>query len=311
MNPMTTTALRAATCWRATIAAVTLAMIATAAVAAPKSFASPEDGVSALAAAVEMNDQSALAAMLGPRGGRLISSGDAIADAHNREIFSKSYSEAHSIRLEGRSRAVLLTGNDEWPLPIPLVKAGNGRWHFDAGSGEKEILTRRIGRNELAAIQVCLAIVDAEREYAARNPDKNSVRRYAARLVSSPDRHDGLYWPTAEDELPSPLGPLLAAAAVEGYAGNAAFPLTPYHGYYYRIVTAQGRHAAGGAYEYGNDNSGGFGVIAYPARHGASGVMTFAVNHDGIVYEKNLGKNTSAIAATLKLFDPDATWKRP
>ena len=193
------------------------------------------------------------------------------------------------------------------------MKSRDAAWRFDTKSGEREILARRIGRNELAAIQVCLAIVDAEREYAARDPDGDGVRHYASRFVSTPAQRDGLYWPTRPDEQPSPLGPLLAAATKDGYTSADIGSLTPYHGYFYRIVTRQGRHAPGGAYDYRLNGRmrGGFGVIAYPARYGASGIMTFIVNHDGVVRQKNLGRNTAAIASQMTSFDPDASWKRP
>ncbi len=290
-----------------------MAPVAWAATAVQQSFASPEAGAAALYEAVKSNDQSTLLAILGSNGSQLISSGDAVADARNREAFVKAYGEANRLVREGGARATLVMGKDEWPLPIPLARSSDGGWRFDTRQGGAEILARRIGRNELAAIQVCLAIVDAEREYAARDPDGDGIRHYASRLVSTPARRDGLYWPTTADEQPSPLGPLLAAAAIEGYTGTDAGSLAPYHGYFYRIVTRQGRHAPGGAYDYRVNGRmrGGFGVIAYPARYGASGVMTFIVNQDGVVHEKNLGKNTPAIASRMSAFDPDASWKRP
>lgn len=302
--------LRGAIC---ALTLIVMAPVALAATAAQQSFASPEAGVTALIEAVKSNDQSTLLAILGRRGSKLISSGDAVADERNREVFIKAYGEANKLILEGDRHAALVIGKDEWPLPIPLVKSQDAGWRFDTRGGEKEILTRRIGRNELAAIQVCLAIVDAEREYAVRDPDGDGVRKYASRLVSTPAQRDGLYWPTKADEQPSPLGPLLAAAAKEGYTSPDSRPLAPYHGYFYRIVTRQGRNAPGGAYDYqvNGKTRGGFGVIAYPARYGASGVMTFVVNHDGVVHQKNLGKNTAAIASRMTAFDPDASWKRP
>jgi hypothetical protein len=203
----------------------------------------------------------------------------------------------------------LLIGDDEWPLPIPLVKSGS-RWRFDARQGEKEILARRIGANELAAIQVCLAIVDAENEYAAQVRASDGVPRYAQRFVSSPGKQDGLYWEAPAGAPPSPLGPLLAAAANEGYAESGHRTLAPYHGYYYRILTSQGAEAPGGAYDYVVNGRmiGGFAVIAYPARYGASGIMSFIVNHEGVVFEKNLGRNSAVTAAGLTSFNPDATW---
>jgi len=197
-------------------------------------------------------------------------------------------------------------------MPIPLVKSDGG-WRFDTQQGEKEILARRIGRNEMAAIQVCLAIVDAEREYATLDLDSDGIPEYAPKFVSAPGKRDGLYWQTKTDDPLSPLGPLLATATQEGYTRSASRPLAPYHGYFYRILTRQGKDAPGGAYDYFVNGKmiGGFAVIAYPARYGASGVMSFIVNHDGVVYEKDLGKNTAAIASKMTTFNPDASWKRP
>jgi hypothetical protein len=197
-------------------------------------------------------------------------------------------------------------------MPIPLVKKGNV-WQFDTRQGAQEILQRRIGRNELAAIQVCLAIVDAEREYAAADIDRDGLPEYARKFTSTPRKRDGLFWRVNEGEPPSPLGPLLAAAAQEGYFRPATRTLEPYHGYFYRIMTAQGKDAAGGAHSYIVKGKlvGGFAVIAYPARYGNSGIMSFIVNQDGVVYEKNLGTNTAAIASRMKRFNPDASWKRP
>lgn len=296
------------------IGAVALYLIAPLALAAAPgqmSFESPQAGVSALVEAVKANDQEALRAILGPRSRKLISSGDEVADAQNREAFIKAYSDANKVVLDGDARATLMIGKDEWPLPIPLVKSGV-RWHFDARQGEKEILARRIGANELAAIQVCLAIVDAEHEYAMQAGAKGKVPHYAARFMSTPGDRDGLYWETKAGETPSPLGPLLAAAATEGYAKSDARPLAPYHGYYYKLLTSQGPNAPDGAYDYMVKDKmiGGFAVLAYPARYAASGVMSFMVSHDGVVYEKDLGRGTNALAAEITSFDPDRSWKK-
>jgi hypothetical protein len=294
------------------VALLAIAPPAFAATAAQKSFASPEEGISALVEAVRANDQPVLRAVLGPHGGKLIDSGDAVADQRRREAFLKAYDDANKLVHDGDARATLAIGKDEWPMPIPLVKSGGG-WRFDTRKGEQEILARRIGRNELSAIQVCLAILDAEREYAARDLDGDGIPEYASKFVSAPGRRDGLYWEASAGEPPSPLGPLLAAAAREGYAGPDARPLAPYHGYFYKILTKQGKDASGGGYDYFVKGKmiGGFAMIAYPARYGVSGVMSFMINHDGVVYEKNLGKDTAAIATRMKMFDPDARWKRP
>ena len=290
---------------------IAMAPVAQAATAAQKRFASPEAGITALVEAVKANDQPMLGGILGPHGKKLISSGDRVADQQSREAFIKAYSEANKLVFEGETQAVLVIGQDEWPMPVPLVKSPAG-WRFDTPQGEKEILTRRIGRNELAAIQVCLAIVDAAHEYAALDVDGDRIPEYAPQFVSTPGKHDGLYWQTKADEPPSPLGPLLAAATREGYTDSVSKPLAPYHGYGYRILTKQGNNAPGGAQDYliKGHMIGGFAVIAYPARYGVSGVMSFMVNQDGVVYEQNLGKNTTAIASKMTTFNPDASWRQ-
>ena len=272
-------------------------------------YASPEAAVAALVSAVTANEQTQLRAILGRQAGKLTRSGDPVADERSRTAFLKAYGEAHQIVHDGDRQATLMIGKDQWQLPFPLVKSAKG-WRFDTVKGEQEILARRIGRNELAAIQVCLAIVDAEREYLTQDRDDNGTLEYAAKLVSTAGKRDGLYWPAKEGEPASPLGPLLAAAASEGYAGMAQ---TPYHGYFYRMLMSQGPDAQGGAYAYVSHGrmTGGFALIAYPARYGVSGIMSFMVNQDGLVYEKNLGKRTAAIAAKMTTFNPDSSWKRP
>lgn len=284
--------------------------IARAAEPAQQTFTSPEAGVKALVAAVRANDAAKLRAILGAHGENLIHSGDAVADARRRAAFVAAYGHAHKIETKGSARATLIIGKDQWSLPIPLVKAG-GAWHFDTQGGEREILERRVGRNELAAIQVCLAIVDAEHEYVAKDQDRNGVLEYAGKFVSTPGKHDGLYWKTQPGAPPSPLGPLLAGAAGQGYASAGETVLAPYHGYFYRLLTKQGKDAPGGAYDYVAKGKliGGFAVVAYPARYGVSGVMTFIVNHNGVVYQKDLGENTPAIAAAMTAFNPDSSWK--
>ncbi|HLF22904.1 MAG TPA: DUF2950 domain-containing protein [Burkholderiales bacterium] len=288
-----------------------LAPVARAADPAQKTFDSPEAGVAALVAAVEANDVAALRAILGTHGETLFSSGDAVADGKYRAAFSNAYRRANTIEATGDALATLVIGKDRWPLAIPLVKS-NGAWYFDTQKGEQEILDRRIGRNELATIQVCLAIVDAQRDYVAKDRDSNGLLEYASKFVSTPGMHDGLYWEPPPGESPSPLGPLLAAAAKGGYASANPFESSPYHGYFFRILTQQGKDAPGGAYDYlvRGKLIGGFAVVAYPARYGVSGVMTFIVNHNGAVYQKDLGKNTAVIAAALTSFNPDPSWKR-
>lgn len=302
--------------WRlnVTICVLTLSVmahIALAALAEETYFSQPDDGITALVEAVKSNDEPTLGAILGPDGTKLIRSGDEVADAQSREAFMKAYNEAHKLVLEGDSDAVLVIGKDEWPMPIPLMKSQEG-WRFDTTRGEEEILARRIGGNELAAIQVCLAIVDAERDYVAQDRDADGLPEYATKFVSTPGKHDGLFGETQAGEPPSPLGPLLAAATSEGYPSDSA-PLAPYHGYFYRILTKQGQDSQGGAHDYlvNGKMIAGVAVIAYPAAYGASGIMSFIVNQDAVVYEKDLGENTTAIASKMRAFNPDASWKRP
>jgi hypothetical protein len=281
---------------------------------AQKSFASPAEAVAAMVGAVRANDATKLRAILGPGGGKLIISGDTVADEQHRKEFVANYDASNQLRLEGDARAILLVGKDDWPLPIPLVKSA-GDWRFDTRQGTEEILKRRIGRNELAAMEVCRAIVDAQREYVAKDQDRNGLLEYAVKFVSAPGKRDGLYWESNADgsDPQSPLGPLVAAAARDGYPRPATLELAPYHGYYYRLLTRQGKDAPGGALDYMVKGKliGGFAVVAYPARHGASGIMTFLVNHDGVIHEKDLGKNTAALAEKMTSFDPDPGWKRP
>jgi len=270
-----------------------------------RSFATPEEATEALVAAVRSGDARAIGQVLGPGSDRLVRSGDPVADRRSRERFIAAYDKRSTIERDGEAKATLLVGENDWPFPFPLVRRAD-RWTFDTRSGADEILNRRIGRNELATIQVCLAYVDAQREYALKEGSVEGVHAYAMKLVSSSGKKDGLYWRTQEGEPPSPLGPLASKAREEGYTGQ------PYHGYYYRILTGQGAAAPGGAYDYVVDGRmiGGFALIAYPARWGASGVMTFIVNHDGVVYQRNLGRRTAAIAASITRFDPDANWSK-
>jgi DUF2950 family protein len=275
-------------------------------------FPSPEAAVAALVQAARAGDTAMLLRVLGADARTLIASGDEVADRRSRERFVRAYDDAHRLAEVGPGRLVLMVGQDGWPMPIPLVQDAAG-WWFDASQGREEILNRRIGRNELSAVQVCLAYVDAQREYYVRDPDGDALLQYAQRFRSTPGKRDGLYWDTQPDEPPSPLGALVARAEAEGYpAKRPSGARIPYWGYYYRIVKAQGPHAPGGAYDYvvrGN-MIGGFALVAYPAEYGASGVMTFIVSHDGVVYQKDLGPGTAATAGALTQFDPDPTWSR-
>lgn len=281
--------------------------MALAASTAQKTYASPEAAVAGLVDAVKSGNKVKLSVILGSHGSKLISSGDTVADERGRTAFVKAYSESNKLVFDGDAKAELVIGKDDWPFPIPLVKS-ESTWRFDTEQGEQEILDRRIGRNELAAIQVCLAIVDAEREFAASHLGSDGVPKYSSKIVSTQGKHDGLYWQVKSSEAPAPLGPLVAAAANEGYTPA----LAPYHGYFYRILTAQGKDAPGGEYSYiiKGKMIGGFAVIAYPARYGASGIKTFTVDHDGVVYEKDLGQDTAADGPGINTFNPDSTWKQ-
>jgi len=274
-------------------------------------FATPEAATAALVAAVRADDPRRVRAVLGPGSDKLISSGDRVADQQGRARFVAAFEKKSRIELEGDAKATLVIGENDWPLPFPIVKGTDG-WKFDAKSGAEEILNRRIGRNELAAIQVCLAYGDAQREYASTQGNRDGTHEYAMKLVSTPGKRDGLYWPTKEGQPLSPLGPLAEKAKEEGYGKSKNAAHEPYHGYLYRILTAQGGDAPGGAYNYVVKGKmvGGFGLVAYPARWGASGVMTLIVNHDGIVYQKNLGKGTAAIASKMTHFNPDSSWSK-
>jgi hypothetical protein len=277
-----------------------------------RSFPTPEAGVAALAEALRANDEAALRGMLGRRGVDLIGLRKPLAGEKPHERFLAAYAESNKLVPEGSDKAVLEVGKDNWPFPIPLVRAADG-WRFDTHLGEQEVLARRVGRNELAAIQVCLAIGEAEHEYSSAPRDKGGTLKFTARFVSTPGRRDGLYWESAGGESLSPLGPFVAAAGVDAAAGHAVLERGPYHGYYYRILTRQGRNAKGGAYSYVVHGMmiGGFAVLAYPARYGYTGVKTFMVSHDGEVFEKDLGKNTRPIAERIQAFDPDVSWKKP
>ncbi|MCJ7545280.1 MAG: DUF2950 domain-containing protein [Deltaproteobacteria bacterium] len=277
-----------------------------------KTFKSPEEAVKTLIDAVKANDTKELLAILGPAGKNVISSGDEVADKEIRERFAQKYEQKNKLVWEGDKKVILDIGTDDWPWPIPVVKKGDN-WVFDTKAGKEEILSRRIGRNELNTIQVCLAYVDAQREYTLKDRDGDGIREYAQSFRSEKGKKNGLYWEAKEGEEQSPLGPLAATAVKEGYTGKkAGGNPSPYHGYYYKILKAQGKNAPGGAYDYVVKGKmiGGFAMVAYPAAYGNSGVMAFIVNQDGVVYQKDLGKDTEKIASSMKKFDPDKTWEK-
>jgi hypothetical protein len=275
---------------------------------AQQAFPSPEDASAALVAAVKTGTKRAMLKVLGNDAAEIIESGDDVADAGTRQRFLSTYEVKHAIKAEGNKKATLILGADDFPFPIPLINNESG-WEFDSAAGRLEILYRRIGRNELDAIQTSLAFVDAENEYAEKDRTGAGAGTYAQRIVSSPGKKDGLFW--RDDRDPSPLGELAAQAAEEGYKPGAEGS-APYHGYYYRILKGQGSDAPGGALNYvvWGKMIGGFALIAYPAEYGNSGVMTFVVNHAGTVYQKDLGRRTAIIAKRIAVFDRDQTWKK-
>jgi Protein of unknown function (DUF2950) len=276
------------------------------------SYATPDEAAAALAAATHSHDLAALRSVLGPDSGKLLSSGDRYADKEREARFAAAYDEKHTLVPQGTDRVVLDVGNDDWPLPIPIVRV-DGRWQFDTKEGAEEIINRRIGRNELAAIRVALTYVDAQKDYFNHMKQQTGTGYYAERLVSTQGRQDGLYWPATTGNAESPFGPLVAQAQEEGYPGElvGGKPI-PYQGYYFHVLKAQGSNAPGGAMSYVQSGrlTGGFALIAWPATYASSGIMTFEVNQDGTVFQKDLGTNTAHVAAAVTRFDPDLTWAR-
>jgi len=284
------------------------ALTTKAAPAPQQSFATPQEAAAALANALRSDDLKQIHAVLGPGSGKVIRSGDPVQDAAGRKRFLAAYEKSVKIESVDDKKVTLLIGSEEFPFPFPLVKLASG-WKFDAKAGAEEVLNRRVGENERSAIQVCLAYVDAQREYATKDRDKDGLLEYAQKLISTPGKRDGLYWETQEGRKVSPLGPLTTRAKAQGYADLAN---EPYHGYYYSILTAQGEDNPGGGFSYivRGKMIGGFALVAYPARWNASGVMTFICNHQGVVYEKNLGKDTLAVAERMTRYNPDKSWKK-
>jgi len=273
------------------------------------SFATPEAGFEALVAALRAKDAAELDRLFGPAGKRLVHSGDVEADHASWANFVAEYDAKHRIEMLADDKAKLSIGTTDWPMPIPLVKQASG-WVFDTDAGDEEIIARRIGRNELDAIEVCRAFIDMQRDYAEVDRNGNGLLEYAPKLISSPGKHDGLYWPTSAGEPPSPAGPRLARANPAKLAARTA--ATPFHGYYFRILTRQGKHADGGALDYrvGGNLVGGVALLAWPASFLASGVKTFQCSMAGKVYERNLGPNTAAAAAKITAFDPGPGWNK-
>ena len=295
----------------ATLAVMLLGVCSTWAVE-QKTFATPAEAVQALVKAAEDGNQEEMLAVLGDDGKDLVYSGDQVQDMASMQKFVKSYKTKHTLVTEDEKTRILQVGPNDWPMPIPIVNDG-GKWKFDTAAGKEELLYRRIGRNELGAIAACRGYIDAQNDYATTGHDGLPAGIYARKLMSSPGKQDGLYWDTAEGEPASPAGPLLAEAGGEGYEGEGLGRKSqPYHGYLYRILKAQGPAAKGGAKSYLSDGnlSGGVALVAYPAESKVSGVMTFLINQDGVVYEKNLGDKTAEIAGAMTEYNPDSTWHK-
>ena len=272
-------------------------------------FASPDLAGTGLLDAAKSGDQNALLGIFGPDSKPLILSGDAVQDKATIDAFVAAYGVMHRWRKIRDDAQVLLVGADNFPFPIPLKKNADGQWFFDTAAGKDEILSRRIGRNELAVIDVCTAVADAQAEYISQPHDGGTTKQYAVKFISDAGRQNGLYWPSPEGQPRSPLGPLVAFATTEGYSAKADSH-TPFHGYYFHMLNRQGSHAQGGAKEYvvNGNMVGGFAFVAYPAEYGNSGVMTFIINQDGVLLQKDLGKTTAETAAAMTEFDPDAGW---
>lgn len=273
-----------------------------------RSFKTPDEAVAALVAAIEADDAGALQGLLGPGIEGLLSSGDAVSERSAREAFLRKFNLQHQLVAGGPDDLALQVGDDNWPLPIPLVKH-DGSWHFDGAAGAQELILRRIGRNELQTIDVMRGYVAAQEEYASAGHDGLPAGNYAQRLRSQSGKQDGLYWEVSDNKPPSPAGPLLAAAAAEGY-GNSEESRQAYHGYVFRMLYSQGPAANGGPREFVQKGqlAGGFALLATPALYGVSGVMTFIVNQDGVVWQRDLGDDTPALAPAIDKFNPDTSW---
>ena len=274
----------------------------------PRTFATPEEAVRSLTDVVKAGKLDELMAIFGPDGKELIESSDPATARGNRKVFAVAVKEKWQLVDQGTNTKVLVVGNEEWPFPVPLVREGN-RWRFDTAAGKEEVLARRIGRNELAVMQICRTYVAAQRLYARDGHDGKRAGLFATAFRSDPGKQNGLYWPAGHGQRRSPLGDLVAQAAEEGRVSAGGQP-APFHGYQFKILTAQGAAATGGAKNYvtAGEMSGGFALVAWPAQYDASGVMTFIINQDGVLYEKDLGPETAATAKKMSLYDPDPSW---
>ena len=304
--------LRARVCAGALLALLASSVTEAGQAAADRAFATPEDAVKALIDTVKTGNVDALLVMFGPEGKELIASSDPATARLNRRVFAVAVAEQWHLEDAASNRKTLVVGNEDWPFPVPLVKESDG-WRFDTVAGKEEVLARRIGRNELGAIATSRAYVTAQQRYAQQGHDGKPAGVHATKFGSDPGKEDGLYWPTARGQKRSPLGDLVAQAATEGrpLRGDKAQPL-PFHGYYFKILTGQGAAATGGARSYivKGEMSGGFALVAWPAQYDVTGVMTFIVNQDGIVREKDLGKDTDAMARKMTVYNPDASWRQ-
>jgi hypothetical protein len=271
----------------------------------PPTWPTPQAAMEAFVAAARSGDGDRMVAVLGPGSRPIVRSGDRVADQQALQAFLAAVEERVFYQPHGQNQVTVNVGFDNWPMPVPLIKTGNA-WRFDATAGVEEMLNRRIGRNELAALETLMALVEAQLDYSSQDVDQDEVVEYAARIVSSEGQRDGLYWPVAPGEDPSPLGPLFAQAQQEGYSRQGG----PYHGYFYRILTEQGPDARGGAYSYlaNGHMVGGFAVVAWPAEYGRSGITTFLVNTNGLVWQKDLGPQTDTQCRAMTTYNPDQTW---
>lgn len=271
-------------------------------------FPSVAEAAKALVTAADADDMKALESILGSEAKEVIASGDPVADNNARETLVEKYKQMHRAAYNDRGQVILYIGADNWPFPIPLEKEGSG-WAFDTDAGKKELLYRRIGLNELYTIDVLKDLADAQREYASETRDGGEIKQFAQKIQSDSGKQDGLYWPVATGEPESPIGPLIADATEAGYKTGTGTPI-PFHGYYYRILTKQGQNAPGGAIDYLDQGrmTKGFAFLAYPASYRASGVMTFMINQDGVIVQKDLGPDTAAVANKISEFNPDKTW---
>ncbi len=277
--------------------------------ASPRNFATPDDAANALAAAYRKSDSKAVAAILGDKARRLVFSGDPVVDRHERAWFLSLYAEGHEVVAEDDTSAVLKLGKDDQPYPIPIIKKGT-RWQFDPSEGHEDLLSRRMRKTELTAVNLLVAYVDAQRDFHKISQNENGTGEYAQRFRSTPGQRDGLYWEGAAEKAEGPIAALAQAAHKEGYRPTKEGELPVYRGYVYKMLTAQGSLARGGAREYivNGRMTEGFALVAFPVRYGVSGIMTFMVNQDGVIYQKDLGSKTVETGRTMKRFDPDPSW---